>query len=183
MVSVNVEIALGLDRQVEQRVTGQGLEHVIEEADPGADMCLALPVEVDQHVQVGLFGRPPNLSLPGWCRSAFSAKNPLQCRRRGLHIVRGANGNPEAIRKVGRGRHVANEDAIFLEQPPEHLLRGHALAPDQDEVGRAGIERESRDSLDPLDEPLPSLDDLGRASRQQLPMAKHRAPRPRGSPG
>ena len=34
---IDVQIALGLDRQIERRVLGQQREHVVEEADAGGD--------------------------------------------------------------------------------------------------------------------------------------------------
>jgi len=41
MVHVDVQIALGVDLQVDAGVTGEALQHVVEEAHPGADLRLA----------------------------------------------------------------------------------------------------------------------------------------------
>ncbi len=147
VVAVNVEIALGLDREVEQRVPGQRLEHVVEEADPGTHVR-PRPARRGRPARGGRSPWSSAGSLPPASAPAFASQPRIRSSAAAarLHVVRRADGNPEAFRQLGRGRDVANQDAIFLEQPPEHLPRGHALAPDQDEVGRARIEREPRRS-------------------------------------
>ena len=47
VVEVDMQVALGLDLEVEQRVPGEGGQHVVEEADPGRDPRLAGAVEVE----------------------------------------------------------------------------------------------------------------------------------------
>ena len=42
---IDVEVAVGLQRQVEAAVTREELQHVVEEADPGADVVAAAAVE------------------------------------------------------------------------------------------------------------------------------------------
>ena len=47
VVEVDVEVALGLELDVDQGVAGKLLEHVIEEADAGRDIVGACPIEVE----------------------------------------------------------------------------------------------------------------------------------------
>jgi hypothetical protein len=62
VVAVHVEIALGLDREVQQRVPGQRLEHVVEEADAGAHAGFAPAVQHHDDVEVGLLGGAADLT-------------------------------------------------------------------------------------------------------------------------
>ena len=56
VVLVDVEVALCLDRQVDQAVAGDLVQHVVEEADAGLDSPLAGAVEVDGDRDVGFLG-------------------------------------------------------------------------------------------------------------------------------
>jgi hypothetical protein len=56
VVVIDVQIALGLDRDVDARVPRQQVEHVIEEADAGRDRRAAGPVEIDLDLHVGFLG-------------------------------------------------------------------------------------------------------------------------------
>ena len=56
VVLVDMEIALGLQRDVDQGVAGQLLDHMVEEADPGRDLVGAGPVEIDGGRDRGLLG-------------------------------------------------------------------------------------------------------------------------------
>src|SRR5262249_56404226 len=56
VVMIDVQVALGLDREVDARMARQKLEHVVEEADPGRDRRNAGPVEIDRDLDVGLLG-------------------------------------------------------------------------------------------------------------------------------
>jgi hypothetical protein len=49
-----VEIAARLDREVQERVTGQRLQHVIEEPDAGLDVGLTPAVQIDPDAEIGL---------------------------------------------------------------------------------------------------------------------------------
>ena len=53
---VDVQVALGLDREVDQAVAGDLVEHVVEEADAGGDLGRAGAVEVDVDLDRGLLG-------------------------------------------------------------------------------------------------------------------------------
>jgi hypothetical protein len=57
VVVVDVQVALRLDLEVDHRVPRQLVEHVVEEADPGAAVARAGPVEVERDRDLGL-GRP-----------------------------------------------------------------------------------------------------------------------------
>ena len=54
VVGVHVQVALAADVEVEAGVGGEGGEHVVEEADAGADPRPALAVEVQDEGDVGL---------------------------------------------------------------------------------------------------------------------------------
>ena len=56
VVMIDVQIALGLDRDVDARVARQQIEHVVEEADAGRNRRTALPVEIDFDLDVGFLG-------------------------------------------------------------------------------------------------------------------------------
>ena len=65
VVAVDVQVALGLDREVEPAVAADLVEHVVEERQPGGRVDLALgAVEVDGDRDRGLLGR----ALPGVAR-------------------------------------------------------------------------------------------------------------------
>ena len=53
---VDMQIALGLQRNVDQRMPGELLDHVVEEADPGRDVVGAGAVEIDGGRDRGLLG-------------------------------------------------------------------------------------------------------------------------------
>ena len=56
VVVVDMEIAVGLDRDVDARMPRQQVEHVVEEADTGRNLGHACAVEVDRNLDVGLLG-------------------------------------------------------------------------------------------------------------------------------
>ena len=55
---IDVEISVGVDPQIERAVACDELEHVIEEADAGADAVAPLPLESEAHDDPRL-PRPP----------------------------------------------------------------------------------------------------------------------------
>src|SRR5207244_5109903 len=57
MVLIDVEIAPGLQRQVEAAVPREELQHVIEKADPGPDVVAPLSIDREAPFDVRL-GRP-----------------------------------------------------------------------------------------------------------------------------
>ena len=64
VVEIDVQIALGLERDVDQRVAGQLLQHVIEKADAGRDVVGARAVEIDGRGDLGLLGLARDRGLP-----------------------------------------------------------------------------------------------------------------------
>ncbi len=56
VVLVDVEIALGLDLHIDPRMAGEQIQHVIEKADAGRNLVLALAIEIDLHRDLGFLG-------------------------------------------------------------------------------------------------------------------------------
>ena len=65
VVMIDVQIAVGGHRQVDQRVLRQQSQHVIEEADAGIDLRLAGAVEIKRQVD-GRFGSLPMNGGGAW---------------------------------------------------------------------------------------------------------------------
>ena len=61
VVVVDVQVALGLDRHVDQRMARQLLQHVVEEADAGRDVEAAGAVDIDGDRDRGLLGLAADL--------------------------------------------------------------------------------------------------------------------------
>ena len=55
VVLIHVEIAVGLQRQVEAAVLGEQLQHVVEEADAGRDVVPAAAFDLQRAADAGLF--------------------------------------------------------------------------------------------------------------------------------
>ena len=51
-----MEVALGLQRDVDHGMAGKLLDHVVEEPHPGRDLVGAGPVEIDGRGDLGLLG-------------------------------------------------------------------------------------------------------------------------------
>ena len=64
VVEVDVQVALGLQRDVDQGVAGELLQHVVEEADARGDVVGAGAVEVDGRLDLGLLGGALDGGLP-----------------------------------------------------------------------------------------------------------------------
>jgi hypothetical protein len=71
VVSVDVQITLGLDLEVDQTVPGHLIEHVLEKRHTGIEPALAGTVEVDADFNLGLQGVPADLGAA--CRHADAA--------------------------------------------------------------------------------------------------------------
>jgi hypothetical protein len=56
MMEIDVQVALGFQRNVDQRVACELLQHVIEKADAGRDLIRARAVEIDGRLDLGLLG-------------------------------------------------------------------------------------------------------------------------------
>ena len=68
VVVVDVEVAGGAGREVDERVAGELVEHVVEEADAGLVVVPAGAVEVERDRERGLGGLAGDLGL---CASAL----------------------------------------------------------------------------------------------------------------
>jgi hypothetical protein len=56
VVVVDVQVALGLDGEVDAGMPRQEIEHVVEEADPGRNTRRAGAVEIDRDLDIGFLG-------------------------------------------------------------------------------------------------------------------------------
>ncbi len=56
VVMIDMQIAVGLYRDVDARMPRQKIEHVIEKADSGRDIGLAGAIQIDRHLNVGFLG-------------------------------------------------------------------------------------------------------------------------------
>jgi hypothetical protein len=61
VVIVDMQVALGVHGQVEQRMPGEGGEHVIQEADPRFKLDTTRPIQAEGQGDVGLGGRAGDL--------------------------------------------------------------------------------------------------------------------------
>ncbi len=83
VMGIDVQIALGLDGEVDEAVLAQQREHMIEEADAAGDVGLAGAVEVEGEVDFGFAGLAaklcgashgaPELSAPGFGVGGFES--------------------------------------------------------------------------------------------------------------
>src|SRR5688572_10696737 len=71
------------------------------------------------------------------------AKNLLQGGNHSVHILFGANGDPQTLGELRRAGDVPDQDAVVVQQPAEQLLGRQAPAPDQNEVGCRGVRRQT----------------------------------------
>ena len=55
---IDVQVAFGLDVDIDARMPRQQVEHVIEEADPRRDRRRAGAIEIDRDLDVGFLGGP-----------------------------------------------------------------------------------------------------------------------------
>src|ERR1700722_11360131 len=69
VMMIDVEVAFGLDLDIDPRMPRQEIKHVIEEADTGRDRRTALAVEVDGNLDRGLLGGPLHGRLTHGIRS------------------------------------------------------------------------------------------------------------------
>ena len=56
VVKIDMEVALRAHLEVDQRMTRQLFEHVIEKTDPGVDVVFAVTVEIERDEDIGLLG-------------------------------------------------------------------------------------------------------------------------------
>ncbi len=63
VVKIDVQIALGFELDIDQRMPGQLLEHVIQEAHARLDVVVARAVEIDRGGNFGFLGLARNRGL------------------------------------------------------------------------------------------------------------------------
>ena len=81
VVLVDLEVAVGVDGEVEQAVVGERAEEVVVEADPGVDPGVARAIEAERDRDLGLGGRP------GDRHAAALARADLDGTERGRHAA------------------------------------------------------------------------------------------------
>src|SRR6185312_9727438 len=67
MVMIDMEIALGLDHDVDARMARKQVKHMVEESNAGCDRCTACPIEIDFDLDIGLL----SLALHGTFAHAY----------------------------------------------------------------------------------------------------------------
>jgi hypothetical protein len=81
VVEVDMQVALGLQRDVDQAVAGKLFEHVVEEADPGGHLVGAGAVQVDRRGDPGFLGVSLN-GCPAHIVSSRPWSGSFGCRSR-----------------------------------------------------------------------------------------------------
>ena len=77
VVVVDVQVALGLDRHVDQRMARQLVEHMVEEADAGRDVGLAGAVDIDGDRDLGFLGLAADASVRSAAAHAMACSMEL----------------------------------------------------------------------------------------------------------
>lgn len=77
MVGVNMEVADGLDVQIEQPVAGQVIQHMIEETNTGVDLRNTCTIQSNTYVDRGFVCFPVDLCLTHQAASLFSKGESL----------------------------------------------------------------------------------------------------------
>jgi hypothetical protein len=72
MVHVDVEIALGFDREIERTVLGETVQHVVKEADPGLNVRPTSSIETEGERNTSFAGA----SFYCRCSHSFNLKSP-----------------------------------------------------------------------------------------------------------
>ncbi len=74
-----MQVALGHDTHIDERMSGKLLQHVIEEADTGGDVELANAVQIDGNGNARFLGRALDACLAGaFCSHKLSSFNSLE---------------------------------------------------------------------------------------------------------
>lgn len=108
VVDVDVGVARGLDRHVDQGVLAQGREHVVVERHGSIDVRYAGAVEVDLHEYGGLAGGTLHAGGPGRSRirsGGTHGEDPL-CERKRFKA------SSAAVSSLGGKRGLARKDAL-----------------------------------------------------------------------
>ncbi len=185
VVAVHVQIALRLDGQVEQRVAGQRLEHVVEEADAGLDPGLAAAVEHRP-------GRGDR--FPWWCggsRPTRTVTGPPGSAARicssALSTASMSSSVPIEIRRHSASS--AAPDTSRTRMPcssssrRKTSLAGRARHRISTKLAAVGNTSMPGDPHQPREEPLARLDHRAGSARRRRPRDRARPRRRPASPG
>jgi hypothetical protein len=67
MVAVDMQVALRVNRQIDQAVARELFQHVVEKADSGGDVVAAGAVEIHGRCHLGFLGSPLYCRPPHRC--------------------------------------------------------------------------------------------------------------------
>ena len=78
VVKIDVQITLGIERDVDEAVLGELVEHVVEKTDAGRDLGGSAAVEIDPALDLRFFGvaldrRDPHRCSPDWAAADSAA--------------------------------------------------------------------------------------------------------------
>ena len=124
VVLVDMQVALGADGQVDAAMLAYLLEHVVEEAQPRADVGMAIAIEVDTHQHIGLVGDTMDL-----CRTLLADDQLGHLVPRQPVAPQDERTAPHVSSQLGVGIAVANDDArTHVVGRIVHVLLDHAGA-------------------------------------------------------
>src|SRR5262249_48656931 len=93
MVEIDVQVAVGFEDNVDQRVPRQLLQHVVEETDAGHNVIGARAVEIDAGFDFRLAGGALDAGLPFHCYIALLASPRPRLYQLGNPISIGPGGS------------------------------------------------------------------------------------------
>ena len=129
VMGINVQIALHLDIQIDERVPGQKMEHVIEEPDAGGDVSLAGAIEVDADADLRFVGLAVDLG-GSWRHGARDSGE--QAILLTLSKYRATQANVSS-KSTETGFHDAEPNRIihYLAEPGQNRVDAGGLPPGQ----------------------------------------------------
>ena len=101
VVLVDLEVAVGVDRQVEQAVVGERAEEVVVEPDAGVDAGVARAVEPERDGHLGLVGGPRHGHPPALARTDLDL---AERRRHRVGLQLASRRRSGGRSRPGRGR-------------------------------------------------------------------------------
>src|SRR5439155_26067686 len=138
MMIVDFQIALADNFQIEQRMFGEELEHVIEKSQAGADARAAIAIQGQLDAHVGLFSFAPNqrltdsgsflcfhthLSLTAdKIARGNSPTNLPECAQQQIILFRRTHTQTKVIAQHWMAANIANQE-VSLEQLSKDLFR------------------------------------------------------------
>src|SRR5882724_9209235 len=138
MMIVDFQIALAGNFQIEQRMFGEELEHVIEKRQAGADLRAAIAIQGQLDAHICLFRFAPNQCLTSsgsfLCFHSYlsltadkiarrnSTTNLLESAQQQIILFRRTHTKTKVIAQHWIAANIANQD-VSIEQLSENLLR------------------------------------------------------------